>query len=909
MTYFARRPAQGRRRVAWLVAALCAGLMALGVRDAIAQDQATATLEIVAEVEGEPEAVAAVEVAAADGALFSARTGRAGTRMPADVRLLPAGRYRVSVSSDGRGPAALDVVVVSGEIVWLRASLRRSGQPPGSSLVVLDRWHAGDAVVITEPLLGGLPASGHVWSLIDALVPWTVVDGIDHGGSETGRRGWFGGRDGSVLWNSFVVDGVDLTDPDRPSGPLSFLDPKALQAMTVTSGQAPAAVASPGAQVTFVPRRPGAAPHGSVEFSGTSSGMTAPRQNVVAPFITQIDTFADVNGQVSGPIGDRAGAYVAVRRTQARVYDRGQPEPRVARATSLFGHVVARTSASNELRIVAAAARTLRPLEGGDAFLGRRVDERDTFGHGQVRWDRAGRSGLVGSVAAGVARGVFAPDLADPVGGGVVDRVTDGAMPSPAARRTSRRTDVSASLALPIRALAGSRHAVRVEASFTAARSTTAILAAPDVAERVAGIPARIWHFEAPPGPAVRRLTHVAWAVADDVRLGDYAALDAGVRVDHWNGRADGAPAGITTTTYAPRLALRATVPSHVVAVYGAVGRYHPRLPLEWLAFGDTNQPWARLYRWTDPNSNGRVDPGEQGPQLALAGWGAPIGAIDPALRLPATTEVVFGGEVRVRTATLSATATIRHQTSLVRAVNVGIPVSAYTRTLIPDQTDDGLLIPVYNRPPDRAGDDRNLLTNPALDPFKAHMLEIAYDHRFTPRFSTRASALAFRIVGPTAAPGFRITENDQGVLGEWFQDPNTLSHSSGRTFFDRAYVLKWNASYLAPKDVWIAFTANYRDGQPFAGFLVQPDLVQGPEVLQSYKRGRTRFTFTLLLDARLEKRFAVGRGQAAVWLDVFNAPNLYEEVEENPVQGPGFRASTALQPPLTLRAGVRFGF
>jgi hypothetical protein len=63
------------------------------------------------------------------------------------------------------------------------------------------------------------------------------------------------------------------------------------------------------------------------------------------------------------------------------------------------------------------------------------------------------------------------------------------------------------------------------------------------------------------------------------------------------------------------------------------------------------------------------------------------------------------------------------------------------------------------------------------------------------------------------------------------------------------------------------------------------------------------------LLDARVEKRFRVARGQAAVWVDMYNLVSLHEEVEENPVPGPGFRQSTALQPPTTFRAGFRIGF
>jgi hypothetical protein len=41
----------------------------------------------------------------------------------------------------------------------------------------------------------------------------------------------------------------------------------------------------------------------------------------------------------------------------------------------------------------------------------------------------------------------------------------------------------------------------------------------------------------------------------------------------------------------------------------------------------------------------------------------------------------------------------------------------------------------------------------------------------------------------------------------------------------------------------------------------------------------------------------------------VFNLLNTNNEVEENTVTGPTFRATTAVQPPLSVHLGVRFTF
>ena len=72
---------------------------------------------------------------------------------------------------------------------------------------------------------------------------------------------------------------------------------------------------------------------------------------------------------------------------------------------------------------------------------------------------------------------------------------------------------------------------------------------------------------------------------------------------------------------------------------------------------------------------------------------------------------------------------------------------------------------------------------------------------------------------------------------------------------------------------------------------------------------GTTGLTFAATLDTALAKGFAVKRGRAAFRVDVFNLLNRGNEVEEVPIAGPGFRRITAVQPPRTLRIGVRFEY
>ena len=102
---------------------------------------------------------------------------------------------------------------------------------------------------------------------------------------------------------------------------------------------------------------------------------------------------------------------------------------------------------------------------------------------------------------------------------------------------------------------------------------------------------------------------------------------------------------------------------------------------------------------------------------------------------------------------------------------------------------------------------------------------------------------------------------------------------------------------------------ARYQDGQPFSRLAIVPDLSQGPEAINGYRLGRTRFTFTLSLDAHVEKTFSVAGARVAGIVDVFNLLNTRNEFEEDVTTGPTFRKPTAIQPPRAARLGFRITF
>jgi hypothetical protein len=106
-----------------------------------------------------------------------------------------------------------------------------------------------------------------------------------------------------------------------------------------------------------------------------------------------------------------------------------------------------------------------------------------------------------------------------------------------------------------------------------------------------------------------------------------------------------------------------------------------------------------------------------------------------------------------------------------------------------------------------------------------------------------------------------------------------------------------------------IGAIARYQDGQPFARLLIVPDLTQGPTAVRAYENGGTAFTYTGTLDMRVQKVFTAARSEVAVVVDVYNLPNLGNEVIEFVGSGTRFRTPTALQPPRTALVGARVTF
>jgi len=355
------------------------------------------------------------------------------------------------------------------------------------------------------------------------------------------------------------------------------------------------------------------------------------------------------------------------------------------------------------------------------------------------------------------------------------------------------------------------------------------------------------------------------------------------------------------------------------IAAFGGYGRYGHRLALGTLAWGDPTAPVGRMFLWTTRDGTRPPLPSEVGAFVARLGPGAAgdpsFSSIDPGLRRPHMDEIVTGFEARPTDRSFVRLSAIgRREHDLIGAVDVGVPESTYAVSFIRDAgvdlvgSQDDQLLPIYNRARSTFGADRYVVTNPSDHESSLVGADLTYQTQ-TEHLFLLMGVTAGRSEGLSANRGFNAIENDQGVVGDVFIDPNARTHAQGRMFTERGYTLKWSGAYRFPRDATFGIVARYQDGQHFARLVIVPDLNQGPEAIRAFRNGRTRFTYTLTIDLRLQKQFAIGGCRLTGLIDAFNLFNKAKEVEEFPVTGPLSRLTAAVQPPRAIHVGARLTF
>ena len=547
--------------------------------------------------------------------------------------------YEITVDVAGFSAARAEMRLEARERVSLDAVLMPMGKGM-STLEFADRSRDGEGVTFDREWTSALPPGDDLWRLLETAAPFVVADRMDNGGLGTGRSALVGTR-GSA-WSSTTVSLGGLSiGPAGPTGLLPIaLDAELFEAVSVTSGLAPIETATPGVAISLVPRHAGTARAGSIHFAGTAPSMVSVNRVPETPSIARLSSWFTVGAELGIPIREGFGVLAAGSFTQAEYQERDLPDEQPADAGAFFAHVVASGRGRNQFRVLTAVQAVSHPFDDRRQFALRDVEDRGRFWQTLVTWDRALESGARFTVNGGVQGWSFRPQFVTPVGG-VVDRITDGVVPAPAAFTSATLVQAGGEYEWSLGAL-GARHEVRTGAMLRHASAAGNPVALLTVAETVNGLPARVWIPAGMPPDSQRSLTETGLYLSDRIALPGLT-IEAGVRLDTASGEAAGAASGISWTSASPRASFRWQRGSF--GLFGGAGRYASPLPLWVLSFGDPGEVVFNVHRWRDPNNNRRVDAGETGELVARSGRGAAVASIDTGLKGPKTTEWTVGAD------------------------------------------------------------------------------------------------------------------------------------------------------------------------------------------------------------------------------------------------------------------------
>ena len=774
--------------------------------------------------------------------------------------------------------------------------------------------------VITLDALANLPSSSNLYSLIDASMPEVVGDRIDTGGLTTGDSGRLGARGNSWTQATFTLNGVNITAPGGSGTPLFVPGVDAWERVDVATGLFPVEVNSPGFAVLLTPRPPSAAWTGTLNIMGSPAGLNVHNDDANPPTISRLDTWADVNLSAGGPITPgRLGLFVTGGGTRSSRFDRGSTVSAGSSLASIFGHLVFTPTSADHVGIMAGVQRASYPFESRVAWGQPDASTDDMSGHVQVRWDRLTAKGTTWSVFGSLSGRGRTQDLAatstitvERLSDGPVPLVAQGGVTGPGSERV---WSIGGQLRPAGLESGGRHHTLLLGAEAGGASERRDPMSAVRIGEMVNGLPARVWDFSTSTESSWHS-NSVALYAGDNIDLTPRVHVDLGVRFEAINGSAEMGTTSVSWRNWLPRAGVRWDMFDkwHITSLIN-YGRYGYRLPLGDLAWGDASAPVANVFRWTGtPLAAGGFGPVVQryGPGT---GGDTSFSAIDPNLQRPYMDEITLGVESRPRpSALLRIVGVARRERNMLGVVNTGAPISSYSTILVNDpgvdllQPGDDQQIPVYNRLPSTFGADRYQLTNPADDDSTFVGAEALGQVRRDQLFFVMGFT-AGRSEGVAASRGFLATENDAGMLGEVFTDPNARTNAKGRLFTERGYTAKIAMVYHFPKDITFGVEARYMDGQHFARLVIVPDLNQGVEAVRAFKNGKTRFTYVGTLDVRLQKEFNAGGTRVTGVIEAYNLANLANEVEEFQVTGDGPRVTSAVQPPASVHIGLRVAF
>ncbi len=851
---------------------------------------------------------------------------------------LPAGTYKMGFEAESfRGHLQDRVVLEPGRVLRLQILIYGTGGQRSfvAKVLALDDTTAISQTILGESQIGFLPSGNSIWSLVENQDFSATTDRIDVGGVWAGVPAHFSTR-GSSSWTqtSYLLNGLDVTDPYQTGQPLFYPDIFSLSWTQLQNAGLPPQTFTPGGSLDLVPKRGGSKFRG--EFSGFYIDKALASSNITPALINEgirdtdfLNSFREGNFQLSGPlIPDKLYFYSSWTGFNVSRHIAGYPQE--DRASLLSGLIQAEYRfGQNSLRFVWTGQVVNSPSFGADKNTPAEatLDQTNRYHVVQALGDfRLGRNHALRAaigLALGNLQSRFQEGSHGPHRSEIFQGTTAGAAPLATLDDRSSLTLLVKGISFFGNAL-HSRHKLEYGCEVMRRSASSHEEIRDNLHLRFFGEnPAEVVKYSTPLDERERGFSASVF-VQDAVTLGDFLTVYGGLNLSYCQGR--GAPDAtarkeneIRWLNLSPRLGVVLPLSkAGKTAIRFSVARYFFTLPLSWLSYGNPDALGGLVYNWDDKNHDGFYQEGEA--QQLIRREGPLFAGIDPNIHRPYTDELSLGLVQSLgRNWFFSLTGYLRKTANLVAALNVGVPFSTYQPVRISDAGDDQLLgtpddlaFTVFGQSRETLGNDFLLLTNPdaAKRTSRYKGLDLVFYRKYDGRFSLFLSLTATQAEG-TANPGNTEFENDDGVVGSLYANPNTLINAQGRLRFDRAYTGRVGFTLAAPFGIRIGYLIKYYDGQPFARKIIVQGLNQGPFYIMAHPRGVSRYEFNMTHDLRLEKTLEFGGSRLRLMLDGFNIFNQSLATAENEWTGPNYplRFATEIQSPRVFRLGIAYEF
>ena len=845
---------------------------------------------------------------------------------------LPQGRFFIECEAGGASlPAGtgLDLAASRSLFIKLKIVSRVPGDVVVLDTVLGDPDDLASATAIDESQMKLLPSENSIWSLIENQDLSATTNRVDIGGLWNGLPGLFSAR-GSTSWtqNEYRLNGMSVTDPYYGGFPLFYPDIQSFRTVRLENAGHSARSNTPGGILDFVTK------DGGGEYTGTVSAFFSHKalsSSNITPALRKegllenhtLNDSRDGHFDLSGPLVPGKlffyTSWTGLKVSRNIADFSGDDKSSVYSGLAKLRYEAGRSSWS----LLWTGQSVKNPSFGAGRHVPfvSTIDQKDTYDVFQAAGTFLLGGGHVLTAGAGFSRTDRRSRFQDEARGQHGVEVLRNLVTGPAAKACQGRRELLTFFARgELMGMTGpTSH--RFEYGGEVKRSASKSLE--EVRDNVhlrffEGRPLEVVKFNTPGEHRESSLEASAF-VQETLTFPGHLSATLGLNINYADGKAPGGKTGVRWLHAAPRLGLVIPITrSGKTAVKIFAGRYYFGLPLSYLTYGNPDAPGGLAYSWRDKNRNGLFDDGETGALLRREG--PYYAGIDPSLKRPHTDELSLGiAHQSGRGLILSLTGYLRETRDLVETLNTGVPFTSYEPRVVTDigddrvpGNDDDLTFLLYDQRETTLGKDFLLLTNPGggqrYSRYKG--LDLVLLKRTSSRFACFVSLTATEASG-MASPGNTEWENDDGVVGALYDNPNTLVNAKGRMRFDRAYTGRIGLAVPLPLGLQLGYLLKYYDGQPFARKIIVTDFRQGPFYIMVHPRGIARYEFNMTHDLRLQKSFRIGRTALRVILDGFNVFNQHLATEENEWTGPDFplRFATEIQSPRVFRLGLSYEF